>query len=141
MEAEPPQTTEQHVEGLRAWVAQLDRKLGIRTYAGGAALVLALAAGIVGVVLAVSAKDESATKEDVTELRNQVESGQREAVEAAEDEVGTLAERLDALEGRVDSLASSQRTTESELQVVQDDIEELRSQVAEARSGPSSGNP
>jgi uncharacterized protein HemX len=129
-----PPTPEQRIEGVRAWVAQIDRKLGIRTYAGAAAIVLALAAGIVGGVLAVTAKDESATKEEVTELRNEVETGQREATEATEDEVASVLERLDALESRVSSLASSQRTSESELQVAQDDIDELRNQVANARN-------
>ena len=50
--ASPPQSTEEQIEGLRAWIAQVDRRLGVRSVAGGVAVVLALAAGIVGVVLA-----------------------------------------------------------------------------------------
>ena len=76
------QPLEERVEGLRSWVATLDRKLGVRSYAGAAAVVLGLAAGIVGVVLALSAKDESATKDEVRALRDQVEIVQEQASEA-----------------------------------------------------------
>ena len=137
------ETPEERLEGLRAWVAQIDRKLGIRSLAGGAALVLALAAGIVGVVLALSAKDESATKSEVRSLAGELESVQREAAEAAEEDVASVLDRLDALEGRVNTIAGGQRTTESELEVVQDDIEELRGQVSDLENAPppdSGGN-
>ena len=133
------ESTDERIEGLRSWVANLDRKLGVRSYAGGAAVVLALAAGIVGVVLALSAKDESATKGEVRALRDQVEAVQEETTEATEDDLATLTEQLDALEGRVNAIASGQRTTESELEVVQDDIDDLRSQVSGLETGGGSG--
>ncbi len=117
-------------------LARLERRLGIRSLALGAAVVLALAAGIVGVVLALGAKDESATKDEVATLRDQVEAVQQEAAKAAEQDVATLTDRLDALEGRVNTIAGGQRTTESELSVVQDDIDELRDQVADLESAP-----
>lgn len=128
------QTPAQQIEGLRAWIAQVDRRLGIRTYALGAAVVLALAAGIVGVVLATSAKDESATKAEVAALRDQVSSVGREASQAAEDDVASLSDRIDDLEGRVATIASNQRTSDSELKVAQDDIDDLRSQLSDLES-------
>jgi septal ring factor EnvC (AmiA/AmiB activator) len=134
-----PPPTEQRIEDMRAWVAQLDRKLGVRTYALGAVLVLALAAGIVGVVLALSAKDESATKDEVRSLRDQVEAVQQEASEAAEEDVATITDQLDALEGRVNTIAGGQRTTESELSVVQDDIDDLRNQISGLESSGGGG--
>ena len=117
-------------------LAALERRLGVRTLALGTATVLALAAGIVGVVLALSAKDESATKSEVRSLRDQVEVVQREAANAAEQDVATLTERLDALEGRVNTVAAGQRTAESELSVVQDDIDELRDQISDIETAP-----
>ncbi len=68
-------------------------------------MVLALAAGIVGVVLALSAKDEGATKDEVRALRDQVEVVQEETSKATEEDVGTLTDRLDELEGRVTTIA------------------------------------
>ena len=123
---------QERIDGLRAWLAQVDRKLGVRSYAGGAAIVLALAAGIVGVVLALSAKDESATKDDVAKLRDQVAEVSQQASAAAEEQVGSLTDRIQALEEQVSSLAGDQRTTERELQVAQDDIDDVRTQISSA---------
>jgi chromosome segregation ATPase len=144
-----PQTTEEQIEGLRAWIAQIDRKLGIRSLAGALAIVLALAAGIVGVVLAMSAKDESATKAEVDSLAEQVSASTKEVSQAAEDDLSAINDRIEALESRVATVASSQRTTESEIQVLQDDIDELRTDVSdietrvgelEAAPPPDTGN-
>jgi uncharacterized protein HemX len=123
---------QERIDGLRAWLAQVDRKLGVRSYAGGAAIVLALAAGIVGVVLALSAKDESATKDDLAKLRDQVAEVSQQASAAAEEQVGSLADRVQALEEQVSSLSGDQRTTERELQVAQDDIDDIRTQISSA---------
>lgn len=135
-----PQTTDERIEGLRAWLAQVDRKLGIRTYAIGAGVVLALAAGIVGVVLALSAKDESATKDEVRALRDQVGAVSQEATQAAEESAESFTERLDSLESRVNEIASSQRTSEDELSVVQDDIEDLRTQISDLETSADGGS-
>jgi uncharacterized protein HemX len=132
--AQPPTSADpqERIDGLRAWLAQVDRKLGVRSYAGAAAIVLALAAGIVGVVLALSAKDESATKDDVAKLRDQVAEVSQQASAAAEEQVGSLTDRIQALEEQVSSLAGDQRTTERELQVAQDDIDDVRTQISSA---------
>ena len=87
----------------------------MRSLALGSAVVLALAAGIVGVVLAMNAKDESATKNEVRALRDQVEAVQQEAAKATEQNVAAITDSLDALEGRVNTIAGNQRTSESEL--------------------------
>lgn len=134
-ESADPQT---RIDGLRAWIARVERKLGVRSYAGGAGIVLALAAGIVGVVLALSAKDESATKDELRELRDQVAEVSQEASAAAEEQVGTLADRVAALEDQVSSLSGDQTTIERELEVVQDDIDDLRNQISDLESSPPS---
>ena len=126
-----PPTGEQPVETVEERLSRLERRLGVRSLALGGAVVLALAAGIVGVVLAMSAKDESATKAEVTSLRDQVSASTREVSQAAEDDLTEINDRIDALESRVSTIASSQRTTESEIQVVQDDIDELRGQLTD----------
>jgi septal ring factor EnvC (AmiA/AmiB activator) len=129
-----PESVEEQIEGLRAWIAQIDRRLGIRSVAGGLAVVLALAAGIVGVVLATSAKDESATKDEVKSLRDQVSASNEEVSESTKDTLGEINDRIDALEGRVSTIASGQRTSDSELDVARDDIDELRDQITDLRN-------
>lgn len=137
--AAKPEPVEERIDGLRAWIAQLDRRLGIRTWVGAVALVLALAAGIVGVVLAIDARDESATKADARALSEQIDAVQKEASSTAQRTVAQLNERVDALEQRMNTIASGQRTSDSKLSVVEDDINELRSQIAALERTANSG--
>ena len=57
------------IEGLRAWLAQLEPKLGLRTYVGAAIAVLTLAAAVVALVLVLSLRQDAATEDDVQALR------------------------------------------------------------------------
>ena len=107
----PPATGSQVVvETPEARLARLERRLAIRTLALGAALVLALAAGIVGVVLALGAKDDSATKTEVSALRDQVQGVQQDAAKAAQQDIASISDRLDAIEGRLNTIGGDQRT-------------------------------
>ena len=129
-----PETPQEQIEGLRAWVAQIDRRLGIRSVGGGLALILALAAGIVGVVLAKDAKDNSATKTEVASLRDQVSASTKETSQSVQDTIDEINSRIDELESRVATVASTQRTSDSELDVAKDDIEELRGQITDLQN-------
>ena len=125
------------LDGLRAWVAQLDRRLGTRFYALGAATVLALAAGIVAIVLVLGVKEDSATKSDLDDLREEVAGVERSASQAAEDELSALGDRVSQLESQVQGLRSDQTATDEEISVVQDDIEDLRNDIATLEAAPS----
>ena len=137
----PAQSPDPHqrIDGLRAWLAQVERRLGIRTYALAAAGALALAAGIVALVLVLQTQEDSATDEDVQALREQLDDVERAASQAAEEDVQSLADRIDEVEGRVSSLEEDQRTREQELTVIEDDINDLRDQVSELESAPGAG--
>lgn len=128
----------ERIDGLRAWLAQVDRKLGVRTYAFAAASVLALAAAAVAIVFALQLQEDSATNDDLDQLRGELGAVEESATEAATEDVQSLTDRLDALEGDVESLRDEQTTTSDELQVVQDDIEDLRTQVSDLESSSSS---
>ena len=128
-EAAASQDPAEKLEGVHAWVAQLDRKLQTRFYALAAAVVLALAAGIVAVVLALGVQDDSATKAELKELRDQVDNATQSASAAAQDDVADLDDRLAEIEAQIESLSSDQSTTTKEISVVQDDIADLRDQI------------
>ena len=116
------------LEGVHAWVAQLDRKLQTRFFALAAAAVLALAAGIVAVVLALGVQDDSATKAELEELRDQVDNATQSA---------STRRRMTSLKSTTACRRSSRRSShplrpeldERELSVVQDDIADLRDQI------------
>jgi uncharacterized protein HemX len=132
-----PTDPQERIDGLRAWVAQVDRKLGVRTYVGAAIVVLALAAAAVGLALTLSLKQDAATNDDIQSLRDQISAVEQSASQAAQEDVQALDRRLTELEAEVNRISAGQATTRRELKVVQDDIKELRSQVS--RAGSSSG--
>jgi polyhydroxyalkanoate synthesis regulator phasin len=142
---EQPKTGEQaalaepheRIDGLRSWVAQVDRKLGIRTYALGAACVLGLAGAAVALVLTLQTQEDAATKDEADALRTQIEEVERSAFEATEEGVASLSERLDAVEGRVSGLRGDLDTTTEEISVIQDDIDELRDQISQLETDVS----
>ncbi len=138
-EATPPPepTMAERVEGLRAWVAQLDRRIGVRTYAGAAALVLALAAAAIALVLVLQLQDEGATDTDVQELRDEIAGVEDTATEAAQEDVQSLGDRLDEIESQISEIASEQDSVDQEISVIQDDIQDLRDQISEVESSSS----
>lgn len=129
-------------ESNRAWLTKLDRKVGTRTYAGAAALVLALATAIVAVVLAVDARENSAGKGEVSRLEQQVASltESAEATADAEEDIDALSARLDSVEDELGALSSSSDRVEKQLEVIEDDIEDLRRQISDLGSQGSGGS-
>jgi uncharacterized protein HemX len=136
-EREP--TLPERVEGLRGWLAQLDRRIGVRTYAGAAALVLALAAAAVALVLVLQLQDESATDSDIASLRQEIAGVEDAASEAAQEDVASLSDRVAEIDSQISQIASDQDATGREISVIQDDIQDLRDQIAEADTGNAGG--
>ena len=146
MEATPPQQTGEHAdqpvtsadgpldaEGQRAWISQIDRKLGTRTWAGAVLLVLALAAAIVALVIALDARDNAATKDELDQVTEQLTGIAEDASQAGElqKSIDALSGRLDSLEDEVSGLSSSGSDADERIGVVEDDIEDLRQQLAD----------
>lgn len=130
-------------EGLRAWVAQLDRKLGTRSYAGAAVVILSLAAAIVAIVLAIDARDNSAAEGDLARVESRVNeiSDSAEAAEAASSDVDALESRISGLEGKIDGLSAGSADVEERISVIEDDIEDLRGQISDLEPGGSAPSP
>ncbi len=91
--------------------------------------MLALAAGIVAVVLALGVQDDSATKAQLTELRDQVDNATKSASDAAQDDVAELDARLAEVESQIEQIQGAQSASTRELSVVQDDVADLREQI------------
>jgi hypothetical protein len=62
------------LDGLRAWIAEVERKLAVRTRVFLALAVIAIGIGAAGVYLAIDARDNSVSKDDVRELQQQLET-------------------------------------------------------------------
>ena len=138
-----PVDPQQRIDGLRSWIAQLERKLGVRTYIGAALTVLALAVGVAGIFLALRVERDAATDADVENLREELTGVEQTAAQAAQEDVRSLSQRITDLEGQISRLRSQQRFQSNELAVAEDDIQDLRDQLSELDTGGAAagGNP
>jgi chromosome segregation ATPase len=123
----------QGLDGIRAWLAQLDRHLRLRTLAGAAIGLVALVAAGAGIYLALDAKDEAATVSDINEVRTKITEVEQAALRAACEDVESFRTRVDNLEALIRSQQAAGRRNRSELQVAGDDISDLRRQISALR--------
>jgi uncharacterized protein HemX len=126
--------------GLRAWLAQLDRRLGLRTYVIGAIAVLALAAGVVALVLTLQLRQDAATNGDVSSLRDRLTGVERSATRAAEESVQSLHQRIGDLLAEIDRISSAQAADKRELKALREHVRTLRDQVSAGKGGGPRAN-
>jgi len=62
------------LDGLRAWIGEVERKLGIRTRVFLVLTVLAIGIGGAAIYLAIDARDNSVSESDVQALQEQLEA-------------------------------------------------------------------
>jgi hypothetical protein len=91
------------LDGLRAWIGEVERKLGVRTRVFLVLLAIAIGASGAAIYLALEADDEGggggASTEEVQSLREQVElEGGGAEVSALEAQIVELRSEIEALE-------------------------------------------
>ncbi|HWB69499.1 MAG TPA: hypothetical protein VG518_05940 [Solirubrobacterales bacterium] len=122
------------LEGLRAWIGEVERKLGVRTKIGLVLLALAIGAAGAGIYLALDAASNSIDKKDLKSLEEQV--GQPAAIGAPEagPEVGALQAEVTQLQGQLSAL-------EEEVEALQSGGKPAAGQAPEGgdKSGPEEG--
>jgi hypothetical protein len=94
------------LDGLRAWIGEVERKLGMRTRVFLVLTAVAIAGAAAGIYLALEAANESVSKDEVQALQERVEATAGEA--STGEEAATVA----ALKVELETL----RTQLSELQ-------------------------
>jgi uncharacterized protein HemX len=137
-----PRTADPHerIDGLRSWLAQVERRLGIRTYIGAALAILALAAGGAAIYLALDTREDAATEADIEDLREELTGVRETAAEAAQEDLQSINQSLADLEDQISGLENEQGTLTDELEVAQDDIRELRDQVSQLETDGTGGS-
>jgi hypothetical protein len=107
---------------MRAWLAELDRLLAVRTRVGLVLLAIAIGLAAAAAWLAFDTRDDAASSQDVAELRSRVDAleaqsraapgtaglparvaAAQSAAEQARAEVARLRARIAALEGRAEA--------------------------------------
>jgi len=88
------------LDGLRAWIGLVERKLTMRTRVFLVLVAIAVGGAAVGIYLAVEAQNESVTKDDLQAVRDELAGG----AATGSPEASQLQSELEALRGEVASL-------------------------------------
>ena len=87
------------LDGLRAWIGEVERKLGMRTRVFLVLATIAIGVGGAAIYLAIDTRDNAVSESDVRELQEQLE-----AQIGGGAELSGLEAELDALEAEVERL-------------------------------------
>jgi hypothetical protein len=91
------------LDGLRAWIGVVERKLTMRTRVFLVLVAIAIGGAGAGIVLAIDAQDNAVSKDDLQSVRDEL-SGSVAPAEAPD--VSALEAEIDALQSEVASLRS-----------------------------------
>jgi hypothetical protein len=92
------------LDGLRAWIGEVERKLGVRTKVMLALAAIAIGIGGAAMYLAIDTRESAVSEKDVQELQRVLEA--RIGAGGATTGVAQLESELDALQTEVDELKS-----------------------------------
>jgi hypothetical protein len=99
------------LDGLRAWIGEVERKLGMRTRVFLVLVTIAVGGAGAGIYLAIDAQDNAVSQSDVQALQEQLEGRidqvSSEAAPGDGSSVATLEAELKALQAQVEALQSA----------------------------------
>ncbi len=109
------------LDGLRAWIGEVERKLGMRTRVFLALAVIAIGIGGAAIYLALDARSDAVSEADVRELQGELET------------------RIGAADGGADADAEAVAQLESQVQALQAEVEQLSGGGGKGSNGNGSG--
>ena len=89
------------LDGLRAWIGEVERKLGMRTKVMLALAAIAIGAAGTAIYLVIDYRDKAVSESDVRELQGELEA---QGGAGGTTEVAGLQAEIDALEAQVEEL-------------------------------------
>lgn len=119
------------LDGIRAWLAELERRLRIRSWIAIGLALAGICVGAAGLIIAQNAENDAATKAELNEVRTKITTVEQSVQQAAAEDIAAFGRRLDTLEQRVASQSERLDRTRSETRVADDDIEDLRGDLAD----------
>jgi hypothetical protein len=93
------------LDGLRAWIGEVERKLGVRTKVMLALAVIAIAVAGAGIYLAIDTREKAVSEGDVKALQESLE--QKIDTVGGGSEIAPLKSEVAALKAQVEKLESS----------------------------------
>jgi hypothetical protein len=135
--AEP--RTQERIEGLQGWMAELERRQGRMIYFGAAACVLAALAAAAALYIALSAQSDSATKDDLDQLQEQVDGIQQTVKQATESQLKGVNDRLGSIDSQLDDLQQKQAQDAQDIASLEQKQSSLSQRVASAEASGGGG--
>ena len=99
------------LDGLRAWIGEVERKLGVRTKVMLVLAVIAIAIAGAGIYLAIDTREKAVSEKDVQTLQQELE-GQIDSATGSS-EAAALKTEVEALRKQVEKLESEGGTGSS----------------------------
>jgi uncharacterized protein HemX len=110
------------MEGLQAWMAELERKQARTTYFGAVALLIAIAAAAAALYFGITANDESATKGDVDDLQSRVDALQSALTENTKNTQDTINNSIAQLQSSIQALQKKQAQNAAIISTLQSQV-------------------
>jgi uncharacterized protein HemX len=104
------------LDGLRAWIGELERKLGARTRVGLVLVVIAVGGAGAAIYLALDSAEKSASKDEVRQVQTQV------------DQLGGSSPQSAQLESRVASAEAEAKGAQTEVIKLKAQVKALQAQ-------------
>jgi uncharacterized protein HemX len=115
----PETNLQERMEGLQGWMAEIERKQGRMTYFGIAGVVIAILASGAAIYLGLTAKSESATKDDFDELSRRIDSLEAAATKNSKDTQAALNSSVSQLQQSIASLQKQQSQSSANIATLQ----------------------
>jgi uncharacterized protein HemX len=115
----PPPNLQERIEGLQGWMAELERKQARTTYFGAIAVLIAIAAAGAALYFGITTKDDSATKGDVDDLQERVDSLQSAITKNTKNTQDTINSSIAQLQGSIQALQKQQAQNAASISTLQ----------------------
>ena len=96
------------LDGLRAWIGVVERKLTMRTRVFLVLVAIAIGGAAAGIVLAIDAQDNSVSKDDLQSVRDELAGT---SAPAATPQTSELEAQIETLRGEIAALRSESEAT------------------------------
>jgi uncharacterized protein HemX len=120
------------LDGLRAWIGELERKLGARTKIGLVLVALAVGGAGAGIYLALDAASNSVSKDDLKSLQEQVD-------QSTGGSGSEVAARVSEAETSAQNAGTEIEELRTQVQALQTQVKKLESGGSTAQTGQGSG--
>jgi hypothetical protein len=91
------------LDGLRAWIGEVERKLGARTRVFLVLVALAIGGAGAAIYLALDTRDQAVSEDEVQRLQEQIDGLEAGATGGADPRISQLELELDALKAQLES--------------------------------------